>query len=252
MFSARNWMLLHRLLLLGALSRHFLVLVDSQAIAVAVPRKNPCFSEPSSTNCLEHIALERGVSLDAARALLERARRLYASEESSPDALYDRPTVAIACLASAGTLRPGHDSDCSACGPACEAESRPEVCDLYCTPPPPPSRDEHDAPAEAPTDAPARTSSESTRSEAQPRASLVALIMNFSAANTFNIVVIVFVLLLAFVGVAAGILFAIRCASTRTNRFTWKTQHRHDGKSSKNRSSTGFPETHRQLSVYVQ
>ena len=51
---------------------------------------------------------------------------------STPSAVYDVQTVAVACLASAGTLKPGPDSDCAACGPACTQESRQEVCDLYC------------------------------------------------------------------------------------------------------------------------
>ena len=100
-----------------------------------VPRVNPCFAEQDSAACLAFIALRRGVSLEAARALYDRARSIYASEETPPAAIYDRATVAIACLASAGTMRPGPDSDCATCGPACGAESRAEVCALYCSRP---------------------------------------------------------------------------------------------------------------------
>ena len=98
-----------------------------------VARVNPCFTEPDSDPCIYFIALRRGVSLEEARVLYERARTLFASEETPPAAIYDRATVAVACLASAGTMRPGPDSDCAACGPACGAESRPAVCALYCT-----------------------------------------------------------------------------------------------------------------------
>ena len=101
--------------------------------STGVPRVSPCFAEPDSDPCLMFIALHRGISPEAVCALAERARTLYASEDTLPAALYDRAAVAVACLASAGTLRPGPDSDCAACGPACDAESRAEVCALYCT-----------------------------------------------------------------------------------------------------------------------
>lgn len=96
-------------------------------------RVNFCFADPFSNQCLMLIAHLRGISLDTARSLIERAQNLYASEETSPTAVYDRTTLAIACLAGAGRVRPGPDSDCAACGPACVAESRHEVCELYCT-----------------------------------------------------------------------------------------------------------------------
>lgn len=96
-------------------------------------RVNFCFTDPSSNRCLMLIAHRRGISQDTARSLIERARSLYTAEETSPSAVSDRTTLAIACLAGAGRVRPGPDSDCAACGPACVAESLPEVCELYCT-----------------------------------------------------------------------------------------------------------------------
>ena len=108
---------------------------DNPSTTAGVPRVHPCFADPDSDACYAFIAHRRGVSLETARALADRARALYASEETPPAALYDRAVVAVACLASAGTLRPGPVSDCAACGPACGAESRAEVCTLYCTRP---------------------------------------------------------------------------------------------------------------------
>ena len=106
---------------------------DHPSFTAGVPREHPCFADPDSDSCYAFIAHHRGVSLETARALADRARALYASEETPSAALYDRAVVAVACLASAGTLRPGPYSDCAACGPACGAESRAEVCQLYCT-----------------------------------------------------------------------------------------------------------------------
>ena len=82
--------------------------------------------------CLGHIAKLRAINNASATQLRTRAIQLYEHEQSSPSAVYDVQTVAVACLASAGTLKPGPDSDCAACGPACTQESRQEVCDLYC------------------------------------------------------------------------------------------------------------------------
>ena len=94
---------------------------------------NPCFFDPTSNSCLDYIALRRQTTRKNAAQLKAQALALYEHEESSPSAVFDVQTVAVACLASPGTLRPGLDSDCSACGPACTQESRLEVCKLYCT-----------------------------------------------------------------------------------------------------------------------
>ena len=93
---------------------------------------NPCFLDYASNSCLSHIAERRVITLNQAAELRERALFLYKNEMSPPSAVYDVPTVAVACLASAGLLRAGHDSDCAACGPACTQESRLEICELYC------------------------------------------------------------------------------------------------------------------------
>lgn len=96
--------------------------------------QNPCFNHPHSDECISLIARERVVSEATARTLIGRALSLYQNEDNaSLQATYKPSSVAVACLASPGTLRPGPDSDCAACGPACTAESRPEVCELYCS-----------------------------------------------------------------------------------------------------------------------
>ena len=93
---------------------------------------NPCFCEPFSAQCIAFIAGERGVSSASARSLIERARSLLANEETPEFAIYKRSAIAVACLASRGTLMPGPDDDCSACGIACENEHRKDMCKLYC------------------------------------------------------------------------------------------------------------------------
>ena len=93
---------------------------------------NPCFVDYASNSCLSHIAKRRVITLNQAAELRKRALFLYKNEVSPPSAVNDVPTVAVACLASTGLLRPGHDSDCAACGPACTQESRLEICELYC------------------------------------------------------------------------------------------------------------------------
>ena len=93
---------------------------------------NPCFLDYSSQTCLGHIAKLRAITNASAAQLRTHALQLFEHERSSPSAVYDAQTVAVACLASAGTLKPGPDSDCAACGPACTQESRQEVCYLYC------------------------------------------------------------------------------------------------------------------------
>ena len=94
---------------------------------------NLCFHDHASELCTAFIADKRHITVSEAKALRRRALALYLNEESSPFAVYDRSTVAVACLASNGILRPGPDSDCAACSNACTQESRPEVCQLYCT-----------------------------------------------------------------------------------------------------------------------
>ena len=93
---------------------------------------NPCFSNRASDSCLDYIALRRQTTRENAAQLIAQALVLYEHEKSSPLAVYDVKTVAVACLASPATLRPGPDSDCEPCGPACSQESRIEVCNLYC------------------------------------------------------------------------------------------------------------------------
>ena len=96
-------------------------------------KANPCYLQPQSDICVAFIAHKRCITLDRARSLVSRALKLYDSEKTQPFALFERNAVVVACLASRGTLRPGPDDDCAACGAACLAESRPEVCELYCT-----------------------------------------------------------------------------------------------------------------------
>ena len=102
---------------------------------IGVPNSlvNVCFRDQTSESCLAFIAERRRISMAEASILRGRALALYQNEEPSPFAVYDRNTVAVACLASAARLRPGPDSDCAACGDACAQESRPEVCELYCS-----------------------------------------------------------------------------------------------------------------------
>ena len=88
---------------------------------------NPCFLQPLSCTCVAFVAEKRGVSPAQARTLIARAVSLFASETTPSAAL------AVACLASRGTLRPGPYEDCVACRSSCNEESRPEVCELYCT-----------------------------------------------------------------------------------------------------------------------
>ena len=96
---------------------------------------NPSFSSPSSDACSKYISSKRGVPLEVVPTLIAKARALYAAEDAliSPQVTDMPSAVAVACLASLGTLRPGPDSDCAACGPACTHESRPKICELYCT-----------------------------------------------------------------------------------------------------------------------
>ena len=102
-----------------------LLLAAAQCISVI----NPCFQNHSSEHCITFIAKQRNITTSEAQILRRLALNLYPNEESSQDAIYDRNTVAVACLASDGTHLPGPDSDCEACGGACT----PEVCNLYCT-----------------------------------------------------------------------------------------------------------------------
>ena len=88
---------------------------------------NPCFLHPTSEQCVAFIAGKRGLPSASARSLIERALRLYANEDTPEFAIYERSAVAVACLASRGSLKPGPDDDCSACGSACENESRKDV-----------------------------------------------------------------------------------------------------------------------------
>ena len=95
---------------------------------------NPCFLEPDTASCIKHIACKRHISVKAALTLKQNAEKLYAaSQEPQPFSVYDGRAVWIACLASKGSLRPGLDSDCAACGIACTQESRLEICDLFCS-----------------------------------------------------------------------------------------------------------------------
>ena len=94
---------------------------------------NPCFLHPTSEQCVAFIAGKRGLPSASARSLIERALRLYANEDTPEFAIYERSAVAVACLASRGSLKPGPDDDCSACGSACENESRKDVWELYYT-----------------------------------------------------------------------------------------------------------------------
>ena len=103
------------------------------AIPMQINANNPCFLQPASAQCVAFIAGKRGVSSASARSLIERALLLYANEETPELAIYERSAVAVACLASRGSLKPGPDDDCAACGIACENENRKEVCELFCT-----------------------------------------------------------------------------------------------------------------------
>ena len=103
------------------------------AAALSISAINPCFQDHSSERCIAFIAEKRHITTSEALILRRRALALYPNEESSPFAVYDPDTVAVACLASDGILRPGPDSDCAACGDACTQESRPQVCNLYCS-----------------------------------------------------------------------------------------------------------------------
>ena len=96
---------------------------------------NPCLSSPSSEACYKYISNKREVPLEMVRTFTAKARALYEADDAlvSQQVTYMPSAVAVACLASPGTLRPGPDSDCAACGPACTHESRPEICQLYCT-----------------------------------------------------------------------------------------------------------------------
>ena len=96
--------------------------------------ENPCFSDHASEACVVFISQKRGVWLSDARILMARARVIFKREKTSPTAQYDRTTVAVACLASLGTIRPGPDDKCAACGTSCISECQQRVCELYCTP----------------------------------------------------------------------------------------------------------------------
>ena len=106
------------------------------AILINYSITNKCFTDRTSEVCLQFIALQRNITRVEALKLRARALYIYSHEETQPSAIYDQLTVAVACLASPTPLRPGPDSDCAACGQACTQESRPEVCELYCEPPP--------------------------------------------------------------------------------------------------------------------
>ena len=99
------------------------------AAALSISAINPCFEDRSSEQCITFIAEKRHITTSEAKILIRRALALYVNEESSQFSLYDRDTVAVACLASDGILRPGLDDDCEACEGACT----PEVYNLYCT-----------------------------------------------------------------------------------------------------------------------
>ena len=103
------------------------------AAALSISTINPCFQDHSSEHCIAFIAEKRHITTSEALILRRRALALYVNEESSPFAVYDLDTLAVACLASDGILRPGPDSDCAACKDACTKESRTQVCNLYCT-----------------------------------------------------------------------------------------------------------------------
>ena len=88
---------------------------------------NPCFQQPSSAVCVAYVADKRGILPAQARTLIAQAVSLFTNETMPSEA------VAVACLASRGTLLPGPNEDCVACGSACNAECRLDVCELYCT-----------------------------------------------------------------------------------------------------------------------
>ena len=106
------------------------------AILINYSITNKCFIDRTSEDCLQFIALQRNITRVEALKLRARALNIYSHEETQHSAIYDQLTVAVSCLASPISLRPGPDSDCAACGQACTQESRPEVCELYCEPPP--------------------------------------------------------------------------------------------------------------------
>ena len=108
-----------------------LVLMSS---ALTTALSNPCFSDYSSLTCLGHIAKQRAITYASAAQLRNRALQLYENEQSSPSAVYDALTLAVACLAYPGTWKPGPDSDCTMCLPSHIHQSPQEVCDLYCVP----------------------------------------------------------------------------------------------------------------------
>ena len=106
------------------------------AILINYSITNKCFIDRTSEDCLQFIALQRNITRVEALKLRARALYIYSHEETQHSAIYDQFTVAVACLAGPISFRPGPDSDCAACGQACTQESRPEVCELYCEPPP--------------------------------------------------------------------------------------------------------------------
>ena len=108
-----------------------LVLISS---ALTTVLSNPCLSDYSSQTCLGHIAKQRAINNASAAQLRTRALQLYEHEQSSPSAVYDALTVAVACLAYPGTWKPGPNNDCTMCLPSYIHESPQEVCDLYCDP----------------------------------------------------------------------------------------------------------------------
>ena len=111
-----------------------LIVIDpSETAPLLFENVNPCLTARKSEACLSRIVKERLVSREQAISLRLRAEQLFGSEESHEGAIYGRLDVAVACLASKGTLLPGPDDDCASCGPACEAEALPQVCALYCT-----------------------------------------------------------------------------------------------------------------------
>lgn len=120
----------------------FLGLLFLAKVVAAIPlidNPNPCFHDYLSDVCTSFISEQRHVTLAEALELRRQALTLYANEESPTAAVYDRSTVAVACLASDGR-RPGPDSDCAACWTVCSSTStqcqcgdKPDVCELYCT-----------------------------------------------------------------------------------------------------------------------
>lgn len=95
--------------------------------------QSPCLVSYQSDLCNNFIAQQQNISRDEASDLRRKALALVSGEQTSPFADYDKDTLAVACLASDRLIRPGHDSDCTACVDACTQESGGAVCDLYCT-----------------------------------------------------------------------------------------------------------------------